>query len=105
MPTVFTKGAPEIISKLCDQKSLPSNFLTVHEKLTKKGYRILALAKRSFDLQLHKVLRLKREEVETELEFLGLLVFNNNVKNDTAAVIAELSQLRIFINKHLSQEF
>ena len=71
---LFTKGAPEIIAKLCRTDTLPRNLMTVHDKLTKKGYRILALAHREFDMQLHKIIRLKRDEVECDLMFLGLLV-------------------------------
>ena len=70
---LFTKGAPEIIAKLCQSNSLPRNLMTVHDKLTKKGYRILALAHREFDMQLHKIIRLKRDEIESDLMFLGLL--------------------------------
>jgi len=92
---VFSKGAPEMIFSLCDQRTLPSD---VHDRLheyTEKGYRVLALAMRELHLSYVKMQKLSREETEKELTFLGLLVMGNMLKPETKDVINVLKQANI----------
>lgn len=92
---VFSKGAPEMIFSLCDQRTLPSD---VHDRLheyTEKGYRVLALATRELHLSYVKMQKISREETEKELTFLGLLVMGNMLKPETKDVINVLKQANI----------
>eukprot|EP01017_Pseudomicrothorax_dubius_P038434 TRINITY_DN5757_c0_g1_i3.p1 TRINITY_DN5757_c0_g1~~TRINITY_DN5757_c0_g1_i3.p1 ORF type:complete len:559 (-),score=113.28 TRINITY_DN5757_c0_g1_i3:116-1792(-) len=85
---VFSKGAPERIRLVCRQDSLPASFDQELDKLTRQGYRILAVAFSPFK----EVGRSKpaRDLVESELTFLGFLLFRNPLKAHTADVIAKL---------------
>ena len=58
---------------------------------THRGFRVIACAtKRMSDISLTKVDRMKRPEVESNLEFIGFIVFENKLKASTAGVIKEL---------------
>lgn len=75
----LVKGAPEVIGDLLRQK--PDNFDHTAFKLMKDGYRVLALACRK--LQSYNNLVIEREELEKDLDFVGLLVLNCPMKKDT----------------------
>jgi cation-transporting ATPase 13A3/4/5 len=63
----------------------------VLEKYTKEGYRVIALATKLLPgLDRVSVNEISRDAVETELNFLGLLVMENKMKPQTTAVIKEL---------------
>ncbi|KAK2952201.1 ion-transporting P-type ATPase [Blattamonas nauphoetae] len=107
---VFVKGSPEIIKTLCKSKSIPENFNTLVKKYTKDGYRVIALATRRLgytsktenikdtdgpNLPVFLVDKLHRNDVEQDLTFLGLLVLENRLREQSAPAIAELSGARI----------
>jgi cation-transporting ATPase 13A1 len=75
----LVKGAPEIVGALL--KSKPDNYDEVAFKLMKDGYRVLALACRK--LQSYNNMIVEREELEKDLDFVGLLVLNCPMKKDT----------------------
>ncbi|KFQ20613.1 putative cation-transporting ATPase 13A4, partial [Merops nubicus] len=91
---VFTKGAPEMVAMLCRAETVPPNFESKLLLYTAQGFRVIGLAskplpagKRSSDLT--------REEVESDLTFLGLLIMENRLKKETKPVLEELSAARI----------
>lgn len=91
---VFTKGAPEKLEEMCIPESLPKDF---HEKLrqfTLQGFRVIGLAHRVLpnDINWLKIQKLKREQVERDLTFLGFLIMQNTLKIETSPVIKELKQ-------------
>ncbi|XP_017930436.1 probable cation-transporting ATPase 13A4 [Manacus vitellinus] len=87
---VFTKGAPEIVAMLCRAETVPSNFESELLLYTAQGFRVIGLAWKS--LQAGKPpTALTREEVESDLTFLGLLIMENRLKRDTKPVLEELS--------------
>lgn len=90
--TVFTKGAPEKIEELCLEESIPEDFHTRLQELTASGYRVIALAAKQLDPKVNWVAiqKMKRGEVESDLQFLGFLVMQNTLKPESAGVIAEL---------------
>lgn len=49
---VFTKGAPEKISQLCFQETMPSDLMTQVRTFAKYGYRILAFGYKEIDPSL-----------------------------------------------------
>ena len=86
------KGSPERIRELCVASSLPGNFDEILEKYTECGYRVLALAGRPMpDLSYLKSQKIPRDEVESNLTFLGFLVMQNKLKPVTVSVIETLN--------------
>ena len=90
----YIKGAPEKIVKLCKKDSIPINFdenLLMH---TKQGFRVLACATKYLDknIPFDEILDdTKRDTYETNLTFLGFIIFRNKLKKDTKTVIQNLN--------------
>lgn len=73
----------------------PKIFSTLHH-YTSLGYRVIALSHRTLPpIPYVKLMKTPREEVETNLIFCGLIMFENQLKPQTTPVIAELSQANI----------
>ena len=72
--------------------SVPHDFETVLERYTKQGLRVIAAAHKGLDpsLQWGDVDALTRSELEEKAEFLGLIIMQNLVKNETYGAIKEL---------------
>ena len=63
---------------------------------THHGYRVIALATKCLKSISHKrALRMKRQEAESDLVFLGFIVFENKLKPSTPGVLAQLRDARI----------
>lgn len=95
---VLCKGAPETVASLCSADSVPSNFASVLESFAKCGYRVIALASRHVDDQLDKAehhLRTPRVELERGMKFLGFVVFENRLKEQTIPNITILKTARM----------
>jgi len=90
---LYAKGAPESIAPRCTL-GVPSDLLSQAESLASEGCYVLALAQRVLDGPLaSKSLRdADRDELEVDLECLGLLVFRNELKSDAPHAITELKQ-------------
>uniref|UniRef100_A0A8C2TTM3 Cation-transporting ATPase n=1 Tax=Coturnix japonica TaxID=93934 RepID=A0A8C2TTM3_COTJA len=88
---LYMKGAPETVSSFCRQETVPSDFLEELKTYTSRGFRVIALAHK----YNHVSFLLSREEVESGLEFLGLLVMENRLKPETKPVLRELAAARI----------
>lgn len=73
---VFVKGSPEIIKTLCI--NTPPTYDYLVKKYASKGLRIIACAYKRTD-----ILYTDRKEIEKDLEFLGLLIFENRLKPET----------------------
>ena len=66
------------------------------KKYTKDGLRVLALAyKEVNNLDSNNIKTLKREEIETDLIFIGFLIMENTIKPETNAWIASLKEAEI----------
>lgn len=87
---VFTKGAPEMIKKLSRPESIPKDFDMVLGSLTSKGYRVLAMAYRDIRKDFHQAMKLERDDVECDLNFCGLIVFENRLKEQTPPTLIML---------------
>lgn len=92
----FTKGAPEVISEICNKSTLPKNYDELLHHYTRTGYRVIACAGKTLPkrtwLYSQKV---TREEVETNLEFLGFIIFENKVKDATSKTLQILREANI----------
>ncbi|KAJ6096783.1 cation-transporting ATPase [Penicillium sp. IBT 16267x] len=89
----FVKGAPESIKDICVPETLPSDYDELLNHYTHKGYRVIACAtKYERKLSWMKAQKLSRTEAESNLEFLGFIIFENKLKPSTTRVISELKQ-------------
>uniref|UniRef100_A0A183AJS1 Cation_ATPase_C domain-containing protein n=1 Tax=Echinostoma caproni TaxID=27848 RepID=A0A183AJS1_9TREM len=92
---IYTKGAPETIELLCRRDTVPPDFHSVLMEYTRAGYRVLALAWRPLKITYARVVKIRRERVEQDLSFLGLLIMENRLKPETAPVIEVLRNANI----------
>ncbi|XP_055952712.1 polyamine-transporting ATPase 13A3-like isoform X3 [Argiope bruennichi] len=94
---LYCKGAPEKIVSLCLSETVPVNFPELLKDYTLQGYRVLALAHRKLDPKLswHHAQKIKRDQVEKDLTFLGLLIMQNTLKPETTPVIKVLKDAKI----------
>ena len=95
--SVYVKGAPEVIETICLPESIPENYNELLYNYTHNGYRIIACAtkkiktpKKNFK-DLSFVGELTRESVESDLEFIGFIVFENKLKDSTTNTIEHLT--------------
>ncbi|XP_069068846.1 probable cation-transporting ATPase 13A4 [Pleurodeles waltl] len=92
----FMKGAPEMVASFCRQDTVPDNFLSELQHYTMQGFRVIGLACKTLETRHHSQLtNLKREEVESDLTFMGLLIMENRLKPETSPVLQELSRARV----------
>ncbi|RYC55597.1 hypothetical protein CHU98_g10610 [Xylaria longipes] len=93
---IYVKGAPECMRDICRPESFPDDYDELLSYYTHKGYRVIACATKHLKkLSWVKSQKIKREEVEAGLEFLGFIIFENKLKPTTAAVLKELNQSNI----------
>nr|CUU97387.1 hypothetical transcript [Hymenolepis microstoma] len=91
---LLCKGAPEAIAAHCDPQTLPSDFEKVLQHFTEQGYRVLASAWKPIEVDVGEsevyALSKRREELERDLRFLGLVVLDNPLKPETGPTVREL---------------
>ncbi|CZR14628.1 Cation-transporting ATPase [Caenorhabditis elegans] len=92
---VFTKGSPEMIASLCIPDTIPEDYMEVVDEYAQRGFRLIAVASKAVHLNFAKALKTPRDIMESELEFLGLIVMENRLKDVTLSVINELSVANI----------
>ncbi|XP_067658153.1 polyamine-transporting ATPase 13A3-like isoform X1 [Haliotis asinina] len=94
---LFVKGSPEMITSLSKPETVPADFQEMLMTYTQHGYRVIALAWKPLPQKLNyvKVQRITREQVEKDLNFLGLLVMENCLKPETTPVIQMLREAAI----------
>ena len=75
---------------------VPVDYEELLSYYTHRGYRVIACATKHIEnLSWPKVQQMRRQEVESNLEFIGLIIFENKLKKTTAAVIDELNSADI----------
>ncbi|KAG5929110.1 hypothetical protein E4U42_007088 [Claviceps africana] len=88
---IFVKGAPEAMKAICRPESFPSGYDKLLSDYTHKGYRVIACATKHLPkLSWVKAQKMTRLEVESDLQFIGFIIFENKLKSTTTAVIREL---------------
>ncbi|XP_056421374.1 probable cation-transporting ATPase 13A4 isoform X2 [Hyla sarda] len=93
---VFMKGAPEMVEQFCKPETVPLNFPKVLEDYTLQGFRVIALAYKKLATNNVQIIEsLGREEVESNLAFLGFLIMENKLKPETKPVLQELMEAKI----------
>ncbi|XP_034836724.1 polyamine-transporting ATPase 13A3-like isoform X2 [Maniola hyperantus] len=94
---VYCKGAPEMLRTLCRPDTVPTNLNEVLSSYAEKGYRVIAMSTRIMEVTFKQLHKMKREEVECELEFLGLVIMENRLKAATTGIIQELKEANIHV--------
>ncbi|CAK0833011.1 unnamed protein product [Prorocentrum cordatum] len=86
----LVKGSCEALAPRL--RSTPGGFAGLQRELTRSGFRVLCLAGKELPTELAKgdLETVDREEFERDLEFGGLLVLRNCVKQGTASTIRQL---------------
>eukprot|EP00116_Pleurobrachia_bachei_P000600 sb/3460862/ len=88
---VFCKGSPEMIASLSSPDSIPAGFEETLLSYTSEGFRVIAFAWKPLEMPWHSVQTMPRSGAECDLQFIGLLVMENHLKEDTTQCITELS--------------
>ncbi|KAI9024285.1 hypothetical protein CLU79DRAFT_99799 [Phycomyces nitens] len=91
---VFAKGAYEKIKDLCNPDSIPTDYDRITSDFAHNGCYVLALAHREIDLDtvggLDAFLQWDRNQIEESISLISLVLFKNQLKEDTAENIGEL---------------
>ncbi|KYQ50050.1 putative cation-transporting ATPase 13A3, partial [Trachymyrmex zeteki] len=92
----YTKGSPETIINLSKMETVPKNISLTLEQFTKRGFRVIAIGRReTISKSSQEISKLSRETIERDLDFLGLVILENRLKQSTAPVIKELREANI----------
>ena len=94
----MTKGAPEVLKSFCRTETIPDDFDEQLEILSKQGFRILAMAMKVLEPEFYQTaqnlidgaMELPRDQIESNLQFIGFITFKNNLKPSSAEVIQQL---------------
>nr|XP_019578729.1 PREDICTED: probable cation-transporting ATPase 13A4 isoform X2 [Rhinolophus sinicus] len=90
----FMKGAPEKVASFCQPETVPTSFVSELQIYTTQGFRVIAMAYKKLEMD-HHTTALTRDKVESDLIFLGLLILENQLKEETKPVLEELISARI----------
>ncbi|EIW56082.1 endoplasmic reticulum Ca-transporting P-type ATPase [Trametes versicolor FP-101664 SS1] len=86
---VAAKGAPETIKRML--AAVPEGYDDTYKWYTRRGSRVLALGFKEMDsLTVDKINKLPRDQVESELQFAGFLVFHCPLKPDAVETLKML---------------
>lgn len=92
----FVKGSPEKIAELCKAGSLPEDIDAILANYTMQGYRVIALAVKNLQsMSYRQIQSVKRNEIECNLDFLGLLIMQNKLKPVTTSTIEKLNSCNV----------
>lgn len=91
--SVYAKGSPEAMMQLCIPSTLPPNFSENLAKYSIQGYYVIACGYRQFQVQDYN--KIKRKEVEKDLVFLGLLLYQNPLKSEAIDTMYKLKKAQI----------
>ncbi|CAD6193517.1 unnamed protein product [Caenorhabditis auriculariae] len=93
--TLYSKGSPEMILSLCRPETVPSDYLSIVNQYAQHGFRLIAVARKSLDMNFNKAAKISRSAIECDLELLGLVAMENRVKPVTLDVINQLNRANI----------
>ncbi|RLN66613.1 hypothetical protein BBJ28_00021017, partial [Nothophytophthora sp. Chile5] len=91
---VFCKGSYERMQQLSMASTVPGDYKTVADRLAKDGCYVLGLSYRELPVDWTReqveTFAADRDAVDEKLSLLGLILFRNELKDDTADAIAKL---------------
>jgi len=81
---------------VCRPDSFPIDYEELLSHYTHKGYRVIGCASKSIPkINWVKMQKMSREEAESDLEFMGFIIFENKLKPISTDVIEELRDANI----------
>jgi cation-transporting ATPase 13A2 len=94
--SIYVKGAPEVMKDICRPETFPTDYEELLSFYTHRGFRVIACATKTITkLNWLKVQKMQRDEAESQLDFVGFIIFENKLKPSTAPVIEELERANI----------
>ena len=91
---MFVKGASEKLYDRCCNK--PPRVYEIVKDLSFKGLRALAFGYRKIDISdIKHQLNLEREEMEKDFTLMGIVTFDNSLKEDCVQTIQSLKEADI----------
>ena len=93
---VFCKGSFERIADV-SARGLPTNFDEITAQSARVGCYVLGMAHRDLGIlspeeEIQLVTNCSRDQLESDLEFIGLVLFKNMLKEDTSNAIQQIKQ-------------
>lgn len=88
----FVKGSGESIKKICNAKTIPSSFDQALAQCARDGIYQISFGMKELNVSKGKIFDMSRDSVEYGLDFIGVIDFKNLLRDDTAAVLAELKE-------------
>ncbi len=89
----FCKGAAEKMQTTFVPGSMPENFLAQSQEDASNGFYVLALGYKAIGkITIEEAQNMKREDVEQDMRPLGLILFRNELKDDSRAAITKLRE-------------
>ncbi|NP_001135438.1 ATPase type 13A1 [Nasonia vitripennis] len=87
---ITVKGAPETLKKM--YSSVPDNYDDIYLSLSRRGARVLALGYRKLpsSTTLSDLRNYSRDDLESELTFVGFVIISCPLKADSKSVIKEI---------------
>ena len=92
---LYIKGSPEKMKELSDPKTVPANFDAILDDYTQRGYRVIALGYKKVDLTTQQIQTTTRDQVESNITFLGFLVMQNKLKAATIPTLNTLNKAKV----------
>ncbi|KAL2021190.1 hypothetical protein VTK56DRAFT_7377 [Thermocarpiscus australiensis] len=93
---IYVKGAPECMREICKPETFPTDYEDLLSQYTHKGYRVIGCATKHIKkLSWVRAQKMKRHEAESDLEFVGFIIFENKLKPTTTLVLKELLESNI----------
>ena len=89
--TIFCKGSAENVGSRCLPASIPEGYTEQSKKHALEGCYVISLGHRELGpMDDDAITRMDRDSAEQGLTWLGLILFRNELKPDTAQAIAKL---------------
>lgn len=88
---IMTKGSPESIKQVCNPESIPTDFDILCSQYSIEGFYVIACAVK----QLQNAKNFPRTVLESNLTFIGFLLFRNPLKPISKQVFSKLKKANI----------
>ncbi len=74
---------------------MPDNLVQALDEYTREGYRVIAIAGKQLGCDFDTLECMERDKLESDLDFLGLMIMENRLKPETRKVIDLLNDANI----------
>ncbi|VDM70355.1 unnamed protein product, partial [Strongylus vulgaris] len=73
--TLYCKGSPEMVQSLCDPKSIPHDYSAVVNEYAQHGFRLIAVARKTLNLNFNKAAKVPRSKVRWFALLIAAVLF------------------------------